>query len=131
MQCGLGGGAQAGIGPGLQLPQYISAAFERLLSKESATPYQTEAYEQPCSHKLRGAITTHSLSAAQPTVYLFRITSRRTAYSARPFLHVASPSSTQMGQQLPGRVSKWLPGAQAMSGQGGQFELQVAQQKPG
>ena len=76
---GTGGGAQGGIGPCLQPEQYVSAALERFDSRESETPYQTTAYEQPCSHKFTGAIATHSLLLAQPYEYLFRIASRCSA----------------------------------------------------
>jgi hypothetical protein len=80
-QRGVGGGSQGGIGPSLQPEQYLSAEVERTGSNESATPYQSAAYEQPCSHRLRAAITTHSLALEQPYWYFFRITSRSAAYA--------------------------------------------------
>jgi hypothetical protein len=72
-QTGTGGGVQGGIGPLVQLEQYMSAALERFDSNESATPYQTAAYEQPCSQRFTGATSTHSLLLAQPYEYLFKI----------------------------------------------------------
>jgi hypothetical protein len=85
MQRGMVGGAHGGCGIGLQLEQYVFAAFERFDSNESETPYQTAAYEQPDSHELTGAISTHSLALEQPYRYLFRIASRCAAYSRCPF----------------------------------------------
>ena len=104
-QMGVGGGAQGGMGPCLQLEQYLSAALERLGSSESEMPYHTTAYEQPCSHKFLGAITTHSLLLAQPKEYLFKIALRCSAYASWPFLHAAVESETQLGQQSLAGVS--------------------------
>ena len=66
MHWGVGGGTQGGIGPCVQLEQFAAAAFARFVSNESATPYQTAAYEQPCSHMFTGAMIAHSLLLAQP-----------------------------------------------------------------
>jgi hypothetical protein len=126
-QIGFGGGAHGGIGPGLHPEQYASAALERFTSSESETPYQTTAYEQPCSHKFTGAIATHSLLLAQPYEYLFRIASRSIAYACWPFLQVVSGSETQLGQHSPAGVSVCVPGGHLSAGHGGQAEHEVGQ----
>jgi hypothetical protein len=76
MQTGTGGGAHGGLGPRLQLEQYLCAALERLFTSESAAPYQAVAREQPGSHEFTGSTTTHSLLLAQPYRYLRSISAR-------------------------------------------------------
>lgn len=113
------GGAGQGIGPSLQLEQYISAEFERFDSSESVAPYKTETYEQR-SHRLSGAIVTHSALLAQPARYFCRNESRCARYACCPLWHCASASSTQVGQQLPERVSACEPTAHPIVTQAGQ-----------
>ena len=83
-QNGSGGGVQGGTGPGLQLEQSMLAALERLVTSESALPYQTVMYEQPCSHAFTASTVLHSLLLAQPEAYFLIISVRSAEYVCLP-----------------------------------------------